>query len=309
MKKIYALLPLSLAALAVEEVYSFTFLRRGSKILDRFLKKKNHDAEYYAHRYTSADELRNAPQQVFEMKNSRGEKLRGFYLPCAHPSGKIAFIVHGYRSEHAETAGMFLDMYHSRGFDVFCPDHAAHGESEGRRIGYDYYESIDCLRWIDELRKRFGEDVQIILHGFSMGGATVLRMSADCPDNVRFIIDDSGFTSAERLIRPRLGRSYEPIRLINRVVGGYDLRDTNVLPMLEKSDKPIIFVHGRKDPTVPFAESELAYGAYKGPKAKLFMDDARHIEGYHTNPAEYEALIDEFTEKYFTGNCKTPFYN
>ena len=300
MKKLVAAIPAALAAFAVEEVYSFTFLRRSSKLFNHFLKKRNHDEVYYAHRYSSADALRKAPQQVLEMKSSRGEKLRGFYLPCANSTGKkIAFIVHGYRSEHAETAGMFLDMYHARGFDVFCPDHAAHGESGGTLIGYGYYESIDCLAWIDFLREKLGADIQIILHGFSMGGATVLRMSSDCPDNVRFIIDDSGFTSAEHLIRPRMGAFYEPMRLLNRVVGGYDLRDTNVLPKLEKCDKPIIFVHGRMDPTVPFAESELAYAAYKGPKAKLFMDDARHIEGYHTHPAEYEALIDAFTARYF----------
>jgi len=301
MKKLFAAaIPVALAAFGAGEIYSYTFLRRGSPLLERAFGRKNHSEEYYAYRYSTADRLRKAPQQMLEMKSSRGEKLRGFYLPSPNSNGKrIAFIVHGYRSEHAETAGMFLDMYHSRGFDVFCPDHAAHGESEGQTIGYDYYESIDCLRWINVLRERFGNDVQMILHGFSMGGATVMRMSADCPENVRFIIDDSGYTSAEHLIKPRLGSFYGPIRLMNRVFGGYDLRDTNALPKLAGCVKPIIFVHGRKDPTVPFAESELAYDAYTGPKAKLFTDDARHIETFYLYPREYEALIDEFTEKYF----------
>ena len=71
---------------------------------------------------------------------------------------------------------MFLDYYRSRGIDIFAPDNTAAGESEGHLIGFDVYESQDCLDWIDFLRHKFGEDVQIILHGFSMGGATVLKI-------------------------------------------------------------------------------------------------------------------------------------
>lgn len=39
---------------------------------------------------------------------------------------------------------------------------------------------------------------QFILHGGSMGGATVLRMTGkpDLPENVKFAVGDCGFTSA-----------------------------------------------------------------------------------------------------------------
>ena len=83
---------------------------------------------------------------------------------------------------------MFLDYYHSRGFDLFCCDHTASGEGGGKLIGYGVYESQDCLKWLEVLTERFGADVQVILHGFSMGGATVLKMSDRVPGNVRFIV-------------------------------------------------------------------------------------------------------------------------
>lgn len=301
MKRLLITLPAALALCAVGEVYSYTFLRRGSPVLDRLMKKRTHSEEYYNYRTSTAEALRHQPQEVLTVKSVRGANLRGFYLPCEGSSGKkLAFIVHGYRSEHAETAGMYLDMYHRRGYDVFCPDHIASGESEGRVIGYDSIEAADCLRWIALLLDRNGADCEIILHGFSMGGATVMKMSAYCPENVRFIIEDSGYTSAERLIRPRLGASYGLFRALNRLVGGYDVRDTDVMPQLALGRKPMLFVHGREDPTVPFSEGERAFAAYTGDKLALFTDDSRHIETYYRHADRYEAAIDGFIGKYCT---------
>ena len=299
MKKLLLLAPVAVAALGVGELYRYTFCREGSKLLAPFLDSKGHEDAYYPRRDAAAFRLRRTPSEPMELRSARGERLRGWYYPLGGKGRRIAFLVHGYRSEHAEAAGMYLDYYASRGFDLFCCDHTAHGESGGRFIGFDVLERADCLRWVDALIDRFGADVEIVLHGFSMGSSTVLQMSGDCPEQVRLIVADCGFISAEEQLCGSFGRFYPVMAMLHRVIAGVDLRQSDVRPSLARSTKPILFVHGREDPTVPFSNGERLFEFYQGPKDALFVDGARHVESIHVDPEGYARKLDTMIERYF----------
>ena len=299
-KSLFLLAPVLAAAFGVEELYRYTFCREGSKLLAPFLDKKGHEDAYYTRRDAAALRLRRTPSEPMEIRSTRGERLRGWYYPLSGAGRRIAFLVHGYRSEHAEASGMYLDYYASRGFDLFCCDHTAHGESEGRFIGFDVLESADCLRWVDALIERFGEEIEIVLHGFSMGSATVLQMSGSCPKQVRLIVADCGFISAEQQLRGSFGRFYPVMAWLHRVIAGVDLQKSDVRPSLERSTKPILFVHGREDPTVPFSNGERLYDFYPGPKDCLFVDGARHVESIHVDPEGYARKLDRMIENYLS---------
>lgn len=286
------------SAFLTEEIYRYIFCRNGSPILNRLFDRKGHENGYYEFRDSAADRLRAAPQERFYMFSRRGCRLSGHYIPCGGSGRRIAFIVHGYRSEHAETAGMFLDYYRSRGIDIFAPDNTAAGESEGQLIGFDVYESQDCLDWIAFLLKKFGPDIQIILHGFSMGGATVLKMSDKCPDNVKFIVSDSGYMDADCIFKARLGILREPVNIINRLLAGYIMADTSVISSIERSTVPVLFVHGTEDRTVTFSQGEELYRLYRGEKDCLFPENTRHIESMYTSGEDYARKLDEFIDKY-----------
>lgn len=286
------------AALLTGELYRYVFCREGSPLLTPLLDKKGHAEDYYLHRDGTAAVLRTLPREEFTLLSSRGKMLRGFYYPGGGAGKRIAFLVHGYRSEHAETAGMYRDYYSSRGFDLFCCDHEAHGESEGRFIGFGVYEPEDCLNWIRVLLERFGPDVKIVLHGFSMGAATVMEMAPRCPDNVRFIVEDSGFCDAQSQLRGQLGPLYPPLRALHRLFAGLDLRRADVRPALDRSRVPILFVHGQEDRTVPFENGPLLYEGYGGEKDCLFVPGARHVESMHAAPEAYARKLDAFMEKY-----------
>ena len=299
MKRILFLaLPLAAAALGVEELYRYTFCREGSRLLAPFLDKKGHEDAYYTRRDAAALRLRRTPSEPMEIRSARGERLRGWYYPLSGAGRRIAFLVHGYRSEHAEASGMYLDYYASRGFDLFCCDHTAHGESGGEHIGFSVLETEDCLKWIDALIDRLGADVEIVLHGFSMGGATVLRMSDRLPPQVKFVVEDSGYASAEGQLRGEIGPLYPVMRRLNRLIAGYDLNDGDTRPALQRATVPILFVHGSLDRTVPYENGPALYASYRGEKACLFVPGAKHIESIHVAPEAYGAAVDEMIEKY-----------
>ena len=105
MKKSWLLFALVLtAALGVEELYRYTFCREGSRLLAPFLDSKGHEDAYYPRRDAAAFRLRRTPSEPMEIRSVRGERLRGWYYPLGGKGRRIAFLVHGYRSEHAEAA-------------------------------------------------------------------------------------------------------------------------------------------------------------------------------------------------------------
>lgn len=300
-----ALIPLALSlpplvlTTLTGELYRHVFCRGGSPLLTPLLDKKGHEEDYYLHRDGTAAQLRALPREEFTMLSARGHALRGYYYPLAGEGKRIAFLIHGYRSEHGETAGMYREYYRSRGFDLFCCDHEAHGESEGRFIGFAAYEPEDCLRWINVLRRRFGPEVQILLHGFSMGAATVLRMAPRCPETVRFLVEDSGYRDAQLQLRGQLGPLFPALRGLHRLIAGVDLRQADARAALAEARIPILFVHGREDKTVPFENGPLLYGSYGGEKDCLFVPGARHVESMHVSPEAYARKLDAFISRYF----------
>ena len=297
MKKILAATAAG-AALFTEELYRYVFCRNSSALFTRLFDTRGHEPNYYITRDEAADRLRRQAHTEYTIRSDRGDLLKGYYYPCGSEGKKIAFLIHGYRSEHIETAGLYYDYYKSRGIDVFCCDHTAAGESGGRFIGFDVFETQDCLKWLKVLQKKFGEDVQIILHGFSMGAATVLQMSGSCPDNVKFIVEDSGFVNAKASLDHQVGLMYQPLRAINRAVAGYDLDDSDVQASLARATVPILFVHGQDDKLVPFENGPALYSMYRGEKDCFFPENTRHIESMYTSPEEYGKKLDEFMEKY-----------
>lgn len=299
MKKALFYAAAAIPVYVVSDLYRFVFWRTRSRLSTLLLDKKGHAEDYYTRRDTAADRLREKMHIRYTIQSDRGETLQGFYFPAGKKPGKrLVFIVHGYHSEHAETAGMFYELYHSRGFDIFTCDNTASGESGGRLFGYDVFESADCLKWLDFLREQFGEDIEIILHGLSLGGATVLKMSDRCPEQVRFIVSDSGFIDAREILRSQLGPLYGLMAALNRLIAGYDLAETDVRENIKNSPLPFLIVHGRDDKTVPFSMAPRIFELCPNDKDFLYTDGAKHIETIHLAPKAYEEKLDKFIEKY-----------
>ena len=282
----------------LEELYRYIFCRKSSWFFETFASSKGHEEAYYAYREAGKQKMLSLPQEVFTLNSARGNPLKGYYYPMGSQGKTIAFVVHGYRSDHADTAGIVCDYYKSRGIDIFAPDHTAEGQSSGHFIGFDVFETEDCLLWIDFLKQKFGPDIQIILHGFSMGAATVMRMSSRCPDNVKFIVEDSGYESAYASMYHQIGVFYHPMRWINRIVAGYDWNDSDVKESLKKSRIPMLFVHGQDDKLVPYCNGPKLYELYEGPKDCFFPEHTRHIESFYTSPDGYAEKLDAFRKNY-----------
>ena len=87
--------------------------------------------------------------------------------------------------------------YYTLGYHLLMPDLRGHGKSEGNYIGMGWHDRLDILKWIEFILKE-DKEAEILLHGVSMGAATVMMVSGeDLPPNVKVIIEDCGYTSAK----------------------------------------------------------------------------------------------------------------
>lgn len=240
--------------------------------------------------------------------SDRGEKLVGYLMKAKEPSDVYVFCSHGYRSEGKGEFCGFAQYYIAKGFNVFFPDHVASGESEGKYAGFGAFECPDCLKWLDYLRDTFGNDIRFILHGVSMGAATVMLMSGSekLPENVKMIISDCGYTSAEEEFTYKLREMgvppYPLIDGVNKVTikrVGYDIKSIRPIDAVAKAKVPMLFVHGGADAFVPTFMAHLVYENCSSPfKDILIVDGANHAQSWTDDKEKYEEKLDLFIEKF-----------
>lgn len=246
--------------------------------------------------------------EEFEIINEKNYRLKGYFLPADKPSDVFVFGSHGYRGSGKNEFVLMTKFYHDKGYNVFLVDHQAAGESDGKYIGFGYHEYTDCFRWLDFMKERFGENIQIILHGVSMGCATVTMMSGSdkLPDNVKFIVADCGYTSAYDEFAHNIKGMHMPLfpimnisNMFNKKISGYDFKDANPLESVKNAKVPMLFIHGGKDTFVP---THMVYELYEAcsseDKKLLVVEGAGHAESYPIDSEAYEAMVCEFAEKY-----------
>ena len=279
--------------------YRYMMCRDTDRLVSGLLNIADHEQAYFDARDQKENEMAARPCIHLTATSPRGDTLAGYYYCCGEkPCGRIVFMVHGFRTSYLRNAGMYYDFFTSRGFDLFCCDNVAHGRSGGRYMGYDTFESQDCLHWIEALKHCFGEDIRIVMHGQSLGGATVCKMSDKVPENVKFIIDDCGFTSAVETIGRKMGKLLPVADKLTQLKANYRLEDTDVRENVRNARVPMLFVHGTEDKTVPFAMGPELYELCGSEKDCLFVEHARHVESIWMDPTNYGRKVDAFIAKY-----------
>ena len=88
-------------------------------------------------------------------------------------------------------------FFHKLGYDCLIVDHRAHGNSEGKYIGFGILDRFDCKSWINYVDTRFNSIKKIVLYGVSMGGSIVLMTSGftDLSASVKAVVADCAFTT------------------------------------------------------------------------------------------------------------------
>ncbi len=243
-------------------------------------------------------------EDVF-IQSGDGLRLHGAYLKANSENKNVAILAHGYTSRGKNNGSMARLFYEVLGYNILLPDNRAHGESQGVYIGFGWPDRKDYLQWIDYVIAREGEDCQIVLHGLSMGGATVLMVSGEkLPGNVKAIISDCAYTSAYDVLSYRMKRIYKIpsfpfIQLASlgcKLAAGYSFSEASAVSQVKKATVPILFIHGEDDKFVPVAMVHQLYKACLSEKSLFVVPKAGHAESFYTDREGYIEQVSAFIQ-------------
>ena len=264
----------------------------SERIIEENRKKENELAEKWAE---------NISNTKVEIKANDGITLRGTKYIIDEQNNKWAIILHGYHSEPSSVISIGMH-FSEKGYNVLIPSMRACADSDGEYIGMGWLDKDDLQCWIKSITEQ-NEKAEIILHGSSMGAATVLMASGDkLPSNVKAIIEDSGYTSVWDIFaseaKARFNLPTFPVLNMFQVVANaranYDIKEASALEQVNKSKTPILFIHGDADDFVPEYMCEELYNAANCIKDKLIIHAAGHTESRYKEPETYYNKIFEF---------------
>ena len=225
-------------------------------------------------------------------------------------SHKWAIVCHGYTAEPCVMA-RYAREYYKKGYNLVMP--YMRGCEKGVKspkgvVAYTmgYLDRLDLVAWVNYVVE-LDPEAQIVLHGESMGAATVMMAVGEpLPDNVKCAVEDCGFTSvwdefAHNIVDmfhlPVFPYLYASQFCIKRHID-LDFKKASSIEALKKSKTPMLFIHGEADTFVPFEMVYKNYEAFGGEKDILTIPEADHAVSVDTDPVTYFNKVWEFVGKY-----------
>lgn len=235
----------------------------------------------------------------------RGENLHlaAWYIPNVE-SSRAVILVHGKNASKqdvisgkiVELSGVFFDS----DFTVLTIDLRGHGESDGNRYSYGFFERYDVLGAVDFLIEKGYEPASIGILGISMGGGAAIG-AASIEPSIGALALDSTFADLNPLIE-ELGEKESGVPtfvlpgafLMNRLIYGYDLTKIRPVEDLAKyAPGPVLILHCRADAIVGMWHPETLLTAV--PYAEItYFDNCAHAELFRDSPEEYRAVVISF---------------
>lgn len=242
--------------------------------------------------------------------NPQGVRLHALYAAAPVPTDRTAVIVHGY-TDCAQLMLMIGYLYHhDLGFNILLPDLQYHGASGGEAIRMGWHDRHDLLLWMEVADTLFGGDTQMVVHGISMGAATVMMASGEeQKPYVKCFVEDCGYTDVREQFAKELRErfhlpAFPVLDLADRICRwkyGWSFREASSLKQVRRCTLPMLFIHGDADRYVPTRMVYPLYEAKPGEKELWVVPDATHAMSYRNDPVEYTRHVAEFVGRYISG--------
>ena len=251
------------------------------------------------------DWMAQSAVETVRVQSADGLKLSGEAVVTDPASHRWVIAVHGYRSNHASMYAV-ASYYGLKGWNALLPDLRGCGDSEGDYIGMGWPDRKDMLQWIDWIIARDVE-AQIVLHGISMGGATVMMTAGEAlPGNVKAVVEDCGYTSVWDIFADEMDYLFHlpAFPLLNIASGisslraGYSFSEASALQQIAKAQVPVLFIHGSED---NFVHTDMVYRVYDAcptEKQLLVVDGAGHGNSSNHAPDVYFETVFTFLDPY-----------
>lgn len=282
----------------------------GVYVSNRIMYMKKKDDQFIVKREKEAGRLDllnydSLPKTEVFIPSPFGYNLKTI-IAEPHAERRYIVIAHGV-TENKMNSVKYMNIFLKRGFNAVIYDHRRHGESGGKTTSYGHFEKFDLKAVIDWLKAERGPNIQIGIHGESMGAATMLLYAGMLEDGADFYIADCPFSDFSKQISHNFKsemkylspKMFLPITdLFLRVRQKYSLKDVSPISVIENIKKPVLFIHSQKDDFILPSMTEELFQRKVGPKKLYLAINGVHAQSYNENREDYEKVIDEFLEEF-----------
>lgn len=216
----------------------------------------------------------------------------------------IVIFAHGYTWAR-EGSIKYAKYFYRHGYSLYLYDERGHADNKKSPCTLGYKESQDLHEICQYLIRKYGNDIEIGLHGESMGGATVLlELKHEKEDHLAYVIADSPFADMKELMKYQIHFYHAPSFLVkfadlNMILfHHYSMKQVRPYEALRDSKAPVLLIQGTNDTFIPPSHTEYLAKMRNENCERVLFKGAEHTQSYQTDPKRYEETVDAFLNRY-----------
>ena len=241
------------------------------------------------------------PHQELDLTMEDGYLIHGdLYL---NDPKKVLIFVHGYT--WTRYGGLkYASWFYDHGYTLYLYDQRSHGENVHRDVTMGYREEKDLTTIVKEMRRRFGPEAKIGIHGESMGAAVSLLEMQHQEDDLAFVIADSPFASLRELMTFKCRQMHVlPLvlpfaDLFLHLLHHYRMQDVEPKKALASSIVPLLLIQGDADTIIPVSQSQELYQMRTRNTLLHLFPGVEHTLSYQIYPKEYDQVVEQFMKQF-----------
>lgn len=237
-------------------------------------------------------------------------RLHALIIAAPRKNPRTVVVVPGYTDNAVDMLHFACFYNREMGMNVLIPDLHANGKSGGKAMQMGWNDRNDVLRWAsiaDSLFRDSTGHAHIVIHGWSMGGATTMNISGmETPSYIKCFIEDCGYTSVwdefSYELNDMFGLPDFPLlytaSALCKIGYGWSFGEASPLKQIAKCHKPMLLIHGGNDTFVPTRMIYPLYAAKPAPKMMVVFHGSKHARSFMDHRRAYSRRVRAFLERY-----------
>lgn len=271
------------------------------------VRPKVHTLKYEYDKLITHDYMQNestAIDKEYTVTSFDGYELWTGLVQGDSDNKHFVILSHGYTSTRY---GMYkyAVLWRRMGYNCIVYDNRGHGVNKPDFISFGWRESKDLMAVIEDTYERYGRDIQIGLHGESMGAGLQL-MALSYQPKVDFIVNDCGYSEIFPVLSWKVTQTFHLPGWLPKLASpfaklmyGFSFEEVRPIDRLIENEIPICFVHGEEDSFTHKWHSKKMYEVNKGYKELHLYEGADHAECVVTDSNRYYSMLENFVAKVY----------
>lgn len=254
--------------------------------------------------YPSSETIIDPAQHGFPPKevtfpSSDGTQLKGwFFRSRTQPVRGTVIQFHGNAGNmtgHFQSTVWLID----HGYHSFSFDYRGYGKSEGEpEIEGINQDALAAYKFIINLPA--ADNTPIILYGQSLGGIVLLKSLENYPERSRIsaVIVEGTFLSYQEIARKKMNNICFtwPFQHLAYILFSDEYAATEAVKKV--SPIPLLIIHGKKDPVIPFRFGREIFETANEPKTFWALENGRHIDAMFVDGGKHRQRLVDYLARF-----------